>query len=413
VKPADMPPPLWSFGDQPPPPALPVQAVLLGATGSIGRQTIELAERHPDRLVITGLSAHRRLDALAAARDRLRAAGGPEPAVAVSDAKAHAAAAAAGTFPRLLPAGEAGLRELAAAVAADVVVNALVGVAGLPPTWHAVRAGRTVALANKESLVAGGEVVRTAAAAAGARVIPVDSEHSALAQCLVGRRPDEVAALVLTASGGPFRDLPAAELAHVTLDQVLDHPTWNMGPKITVDSATLMNKGLEVIEAHHLFGADYDAIEVLVHPDSLVHALVRFRDGALLAHLGAPDMRVPLAYALWGERHLPLATPPLDLAAAGALRFARPDTERFPCLRLAREAGRAGGSAPVVLNAANEVAVAGLLAGRLRFVHIARVVAETLAAVPPRPVPDLDAILAVDAEARRAAAGIADRIAAD
>ncbi len=401
-------PPLWREDTPPRDVSLPVRVVLLGATGSIGRQTIDLALRHPDRLQIVGVSTHRRTAALAAALRRLATAGHPVPQVAVSNPDAHAAAARRQLFPDLLPAGGEGLRLLAAEVAADCVVNGLVGAAGLPPTHAAVTAGRTVALANKESLVVGGELVRRAAAATGARVVPVDSEHSALAQCLVARRAEEVDALILTASGGPFRDLEAAALAQVTREEVLRHPTWEMGPKITVDSATLMNKGLELIEAHHLFGVPYRRLEVLVHPGSIVHSLVRFRDGALLAQLGRPDMRVPLAYALWGERHLDLAAEPLDLATLGRLEFAPPDPGRFPCLRLARAAGEAGGSAPIVLNAANEVAVAALLADRLRYIDIARVVERTLEELTPRPVDDLETALALDAEARR----VADRHAA-
>ncbi len=257
-----------------------------------------------------------------------------------------------------------------------------------------------IALANKESLVVGGELVARAVRAGGAEVLPVDSEHAAIAQCLSGRREDEIERLVLTASGGPFRTTPAAELAAVGLDRVLDHPTWNMGPKITVDSATLMNKGLEVIEAHHLFGLPYDRIAVVVHPGSIVHSLVEFVDGAVLAQLGTPDMRVPLQYALAGERHWPLATDRLDLLAVGTLRFEAPDLERFPCLRLAREAGEAGGSAPIVLNAANEVAVQALLDGVIRYADIPRIIAATLAAAATVPVADLETALAVDADAR-------------
>jgi 1-deoxy-D-xylulose-5-phosphate reductoisomerase len=234
----------------------------------------------------------------------------------------------------------------------------------------------------------------------------VDSEHAAIAQCLSGRRADEIARLVLTASGGPFRETPTAELARVTLDQVLAHPTWNMGPKITVDSATLMNKGLEIIEAHYLFGLDYADIDVVVHPGSVVHSLVEFVDGALLAQLGTPDMRIPLLYAIGGEVHWPLATGRLDLLAASPLRFEPPDTERFPCLRLAREAGEAGGAAPVVLNAANEVAVQALLDGELQYLDIPRVIETCLTAAPGGPIADLAGALDIDAAARRHAAEV-------
>jgi 1-deoxy-D-xylulose-5-phosphate reductoisomerase len=245
--------------------------------------------------------------------------------------------------------------------------------------------------------------VRAAAAAGGAEVVPVDSEHSAIAQCLAGRLPDEIEGLTLTASGGPFRAFSAERLRAVTRDEVLAHPTWRMGPKVTVDSATLMNKGLEVIEAHHLFGPPYAAIGVAVHPESVIHSLVTFRDGAVMAQLGTPDMRVPLLYALAGESHWPLGTERLDLVALGVLRFEAPDLDRFPCLRLARHAGEAGGRAPIVLNAANEVAVAALLDGRLPFCGVAAVIERALAAVPGGRVDSLEEALAVDREARAAA----------
>ncbi|MDP1687341.1 1-deoxy-D-xylulose-5-phosphate reductoisomerase [Hydrogenophaga sp.] len=288
------------------------------------------------------------------------------------------------------------------------VVNGLVGAAGLAPTLAAAERGLRIALANKEALVVGGQLVAAAVARGGAELLPVDSEHAAIAQCLSGREPSEVARLVLTASGGPFRTTPAADLGQVTLEQVLAHPTWRMGPKITVDSATLMNKGLEVIEAHHLFGLPYGKIDVVVHPGSIVHSLVEFVDGALLAQLGTPDMRVPLQYAIAGEIHWPLDGGRLDLLRAGPLVFEAPDTGRFPCLRLARQAGQAGGTAPVVLNAANEVAVAALLAGRLRFADIPGVIADTLARLPHGPVPDLAAALDADARARTEAAVLVD-----
>ncbi|MBE0567431.1 MAG: 1-deoxy-D-xylulose-5-phosphate reductoisomerase, partial [Krumholzibacteria bacterium] len=305
---------------------------------------------------------------------------------------------------RLLGAGRAGLVEAVTAPAdARCLVNGLVGAVGLEPTLAAALRGLRIALANKESLVVGGDLVARAVRKGGAEVLPVDSEHAAIAQCLSGRREDEIARLILTASGGPFRTTPAAEMATAGLDRVLAHPTWNMGPKITVDSATLMNKGLEVIEAHHLFGLPYGRIAVVVHPGSIVHSLVEFVDGALLAQLGTPDMRVPLQYALAGERHWPLATDRLDLLAVGDLRFEAPDLERFPCLRLAREAGEAGGSAPIVLNAANEVAVQALLDGAIGFADIPRIIAAALAAAATVPVADLETALAVDAAARETA----------
>jgi 1-deoxy-D-xylulose-5-phosphate reductoisomerase len=392
----------------------PLRLVLLGATGSIGRQTLELVALHPDRLQVAALGCHRRVDELAAIVAALaaRQPEAPPPLLAVTDPQAHAAAARNPALrPLLLPSGPGALvAAVEEASDAHCLVNGLVGAVGLQPTLAAAARGLRIALANKESLVVGGDLVARAVAAGGGELLPVDSEHAAIAQCLSGRQPDEVARLILTASGGPFRATPAAELATVSLAQVLKHPTWRMGPKITVDSATLMNKGLEVIEAHHLFGLDYDRIEVLVHPGSIVHSLVEFVDGALLAQLGTPDMRVPLQYALSGEKHWPLASGRLDLVATGSLRFEAPDLDRFPCLGLAIAAGRSGGTAPIVLNAANEVAVAALLAGRIRYADISRVIAESLAALPAVPVADLDTALAVDQQARTEANGHVDRI---
>ncbi len=398
---------LYGFDAPRPPLPHPVRIALLGATGSIGVQAVELALRFPDRLRIVALAAHRRVDQMASLAQRLAAASGEAPWLALADPDACAAAAARPALRgRLLPPGDAGVLAAAALPEADTVVNAIVGAAGLAPTLAAASRGARIALANKESLVVGGGLVRAAAAAGGAVLLPVDSEHAAIAQCLAGRPAEEIESLTLTASGGPFLDLPAARLSEVTPAEVLQHPTWKMGPKITVDSATLMNKGLEVIEAHHLFGLSYDAIDVVVHPASVVHSLVTFRDGAVLAQLGCPDMRVPLLYALAGEKHWPLQTERLDLVRFGALAFRAPDLERFPCLRLARQAGREGGRAPIILNGANEVAVAALLAGRLRYVEIAPLIEAALARVPGGAVATLEEALAADREARAAAAAL-------
>ncbi len=299
---------------------------MLGATGSIGGQTLDLVRRHPQQLQVTGVAAAGRWRELAALLAELPETGAA-PLVAVADPAAHAAAAAAGVFGnRLLPSAAA----LVDAAAADVVVNGLVGAAGLAPTLRAAARGLRIALANKESLVMGGDLVREAVRRGGAELLPVDSEHSAIAQCLCGRARQDVARLVLTASGGPFRETPAAALANVTLADVLAHPTWSMGPKITVDSATLMNKGLEVIEARHLFGLADDRIEVVVHPGSWVHSCVEFVDGALLAQMGQPDMRLPLLYAITGERRWPLDGPRLDLLQVGTLRFEAPGPRAVP-----------------------------------------------------------------------------------
>jgi len=386
----------------------PLQVVILGATGSIGMQTLEIVRANPERLQVVGVSCQGRVRELAAQLEGLRAAApqAPEPHVAVADTQAHALARKEKLFgDRLLPAGPEALDALIAEPATlHVVVNGLVGAAGLRPTLAAARRGVRIALANKESIVVGGDLVRRAVQAHGAEIMPVDSEHSAMAQCLSGRREEEIDKLILTASGGPFRQTNARELEQVALEDVLNHPTWDMGPKITVDSATLLNKGLEIIEAHFLFGIPYERIEVLVHPGSYVHSFVQFVDGALLAQLGTPDMRLPIQYAVTGEKHWPLDGTRLDLLQIGRLVFEEPDTRRFPCLDLARQAGRTGGSAPILLNGANEVAVAALLDGKIRYVDIARVIAHTLEAETARPVGSLDEALEFDATARRIAA---------
>ncbi|MGI9557096.1 MAG: 1-deoxy-D-xylulose-5-phosphate reductoisomerase, partial [Solirubrobacterales bacterium] len=340
------------------------ELVILGSTGSIGRQALEVVSAS-DELRVIGLAAGS--DA-AGVVEQAREHGVPR--VAVAD-EAAAREAASGWGGEVLG-GEEGLRALAGEPAADLVLNAIVGSAGLGPTIVALSAGTDVALANKESLVVGGELVMALAEATGAQLIPVDSEHSALHQLIRGEAPGSVERLVLTASGGPFRG--RTDLAEVTREEALDHPTWDMGGKITIDSATLINKGLELIEAHHLFQLPYDRIDVVVHPQSIVHALVHLNDGASLAHLGYPDMRVPISYALHFPERADVETPALDLAAVGQLTFEEPDLQTFPCLRLAREAGEAGGTAPCALNAANEVAVDAFLRGRIPFVGIAEVI---------------------------------------
>jgi len=285
---------------------------------------------------------------------------------------------------------------------ADVVLNAIVGAAGLRATLATFAAGADLALANKESLVAGGELVMDALARSGRRMLPVDSEHSALAQCLAGAAEGAVTGLVVTASGGPFRGRTAESLAGVSVADALSHPTWSMGAKITIDSATLMNKGLEVIEAHHLFGVAYDRIEVVVHPQSIVHGMVRFRDGALLAHVGHPDMRVPISWALTYPDRSATAAPVLGFAEPLRLEFEPPDTATFRCLALARQAGVQGGTAPCVLNAANEAAVGAFLAGAAGFLDIAELVERALERVPAEPIESLAQLLDADARARAA-----------
>jgi 1-deoxy-D-xylulose-5-phosphate reductoisomerase len=372
--------------------------LILGATGSIGTQALDVVARAPDAFELVGLSAERSHEALIA---RAREHGVAR--IALSDPDAAARAAEVWTEGEVL-AGPEGLVRLVAETGADLVLNAIVGSAGLGPTIVALTEGIDVALANKESLVVGGELVMALCEATGAQLIPVDSEHSALHQLIDGERPGTVERLTLTASGGPFRGRSRAELAEVTVDAALRHPTWAMGGKITIDSATLMNKGLEVIEAHWLFGTPYDAIDVVVHPQSIVHALVALCDGATLAHLGHPDMRVPIAYALHHPERVDVPVRALDLAEVGALTFEPPDLDAFPCLRLAREAAVAGGTATCVLNAANEIAVHAFLSGRLDFMGIPAVIEATLEQLPAARVHSFDTLYEADAEARSVAA---------
>lgn len=373
------------------------RVLVLGSTGSIGVQALEVIASRGD-LSVVGLSCGRRLDVLL---DQATSFGVEDVAVAAEEA----VDGASGLYPELrFRTGPDAAARLVREVECDLVLNAIVGFAGLPATVAALELGRPLALANKESLVSGGSFITDLAADRGVEILPVDSEHSALYQLLAGEAPEAVASLVITASGGPFRGRSAGNLVDVTPGDALAHPTWRMGAKITIDSATLMNKGLEVIEAHHLFGVPYGRIEVVVHPQSLVHALVRLVDGALLAHLGTPDMRVPIAYALHHPRRLPLRTTPLDLAAVGALTFESADAETFRCLALARQAGEAGDAATCALNAANEIAVDAFLAGRLSFLGIADLVEAVLERVDSRPPDSLEEIVALDARARREAA---------
>jgi len=348
------------------------RVAILGATGSIGRQALEIVAANDDLDVCALAAGSQPLDGLAA------------------------------SFPDALTQVGGDLRDVLDASRPDLVLNAVVGFAGLPATLWALETGTDLALANKESLVAAGELALEAWERGGGRLLPVDSEHSAVFQCLEGRSAESVRSLVLTASGGPFRGRARTALEHVTPEDALAHPTWRMGPKITVDSATLANKGLELIEAHFLFGFAYDDIEVIVHPTSIVHAIVRFRDGAALAHLGYPDMRVPISYALTYPHRAPTPVPALDLAAGLTLEFEPPDLDAFPLLSLAREAGERGGTYPCAFNAANEVAVAAFLDGRLPFLGIADVVESALVDVDGGRARDLAELEEADADARRA-----------
>jgi len=348
---------------------------LLGATGSIGGQAIEVVAGNPRLSICALASGSQPLDELAAS-------------LGVEHVQVG------GDLTQVLEESEP-----------DVVLNAVVGFAGVGATLWALERGVTLALANKESLVAAGDLALSAWERGGGLLLPVDSEHSAVFQCLEGRSRETVDSLVLTASGGPFRERTLEELGSATVEEALAHPTWSMGPKITVDSATLANKGLELIEAHFLFGLPYERIEVVVHPSSIVHALVRFRDGAAFAHLGYPDMRVPISYALTHPERSPVPVSPLDLASGLTLEFSAPDPVRFPLLRLAREAGERGGSYPCAFNAANEVAVGAFLGGRIGFLEIAALVEDALAHVEGIPAGDLTELVEADAGARRLAEG--------
>jgi 1-deoxy-D-xylulose-5-phosphate reductoisomerase len=370
--------------------------LILGSTGSIGTQALDIVERSDD-LVLVGLSAERSWESLV---EQARAHGVER--IAVADADAGARAAEVWTDGEVLT-GPEGLVRLVIDSGAELVLNALVGSAGLGPTVAALGEGIDLALANKESLVVGGELVTQLAEATGAQIIPVDSEHSALHQLIAGERPGTIDELVLTASGGPFRGRNRSDLEGVTVEEALKHPTWAMGGKITIDSATLMNKGLELIEAHHLFGTPYERIGVVVHPQSIVHSYIKLCDGAALAHLGYPDMRVPISYALHYPERVDVPVRPLDLTAVGALTFEPVDTDAFPCLRLAREAAVAGGTAPCVLNAANEVAVHSFLDGRLDFLGIPAVIEAALDRLPAAPVRAFESLYEADREARAVA----------
>ncbi len=374
------------------------RVLILGSTGSIGTQTLEVIGRHAEHFTVAGLSAGTNTALLAEQVRSWRPAGAALGAAAPDDPLVEACEAAGCT----LYAGERGLLDLLDACEADVVVNGLVGAVGLLPTLRAIDRGMTVALANKETMVIGGALVRAAAGRAGVAVVPVDSEHSAIWQCLAGESATAVKRLWLTASGGPFRTRNAAEFAGISVDEALRHPTWDMGPKVTIDSATMMNKGLEVIEAQWLFDVPPDAIRIVVHPESIVHSAVEFADGSIKAQLGAPDMRIPIQCALTYPERLPGAWATLDLLACGALHFEAPDPERFPCLRLAYEAAAAGGTMPAVLNAANEAAVALFLAGDIGFMDIPRLIEQVMADHRVVTDPELEDVLSADAWARDA-----------
>jgi 1-deoxy-D-xylulose-5-phosphate reductoisomerase len=379
---------------------------ILGATGSVGTSTLDLVEREPERFRVEALTAFSNVEGLAAAAKRTRAKiaviGDPARYGALRDALSGSGVEAA--------AGPQAIVE-AAARGADWTMAAIVGLAGLEPTMAAIGAGKSVALANKESLVSAGSIMIRATEAAGARLLPVDSEHNAVFQCYEPE-PGRVSRIILTASGGPFRTWTTEQMRSVTPAQAVKHPNWSMGAKISVDSASMMNKGLELIEAHHLFPIGADKLEVLVHPQSVVHSMVEYIDGSVLAQLGSPDMRVPIAHALAYPERMTTPCQRLDLAAVGKLEFEAPDFERFPALALAKDALTAGGARPAVLNAANEAAVAAFLASEIGFLDIAAIVAEVLAQYEPPAPQTLADVVAIDAEARQKAISVMRRIAA-
>jgi 1-deoxy-D-xylulose-5-phosphate reductoisomerase len=376
---------------------------ILGSTGSIGKTTLEVIGAHPERFRVVALTAHRNSDALVEQVKRHK----PDLAV-LADGNSLPSETVDGTR---LASGNGAVLEAAAHPGVDIVVNGLVGAAGLEPTLTALEAGKRLALANKESLVVGGPLVMQALSEKGGELIPVDSEHSAVFQCLQGSDRDSVKRLVLTASGGPFRDRDPAELVNVTPEEALRHPTWDMGAKITIDSATLVNKALEVVEAHFLFGMPYDRVDVVIHPQSIVHSLVEFQDGSVLAQLGYPTMALPVLYALTYPERLPYPAPSLDLAAVGSLSFEAVAPGRFPAFELGRQAAVSGGTAPAAFNASSEEAVAAFLAGRLSFNGIAEVIGEVLGRQEVEEVAGLDVVRRADGWARETARISIDRLA--
>jgi 1-deoxy-D-xylulose-5-phosphate reductoisomerase len=380
---------------------------VLGSTGSIGVTTLSIVERFPEDFQVVALAAGRNLAKLTEQVQRFQ----PDVVSLASEEDARTLKEQLPNFHGTILCGSEGLTATATHPEADMVMAALVGAVGLPPTLAGIRAGKTIALANKEALVISGELMTREAQQYGVRLLPVDSEHNAIFQALQGHPRERVKRIILTASGGPFRQRPAAELAQVSIEEALQHPTWKMGNKITIDSATLMNKGLEVIEARWLFDLPPEQVSIIVHPQSIVHSMVEYVDGSVLAQLGIPDMAVPISYILAYPDRLPLEhLPQLDLASIGQLQFHEPDFEKFSCLRLAYSALRQGGTCPAVLNAANEIGVEHFLNGQLRFLDIAVLNERVLEAHDPQPVTDLDSLLEADRWARERARGMLDTL---
>ena len=377
------------------------RVIILGATGSIGESALKVARDIPDRMEIAGLAANSNAQKLAAAANEIR----PESVCLVDETKIDTLRKALNYEPRIFT-GEEGLCEIACLTSAEMVLVAIVGTGGLRPTLAAVAAGKELAVASKEILVMAGEIVMREARENGVHVLPVDSEHNAIFQCLDGRSSD-VRRIILTASGGPFRETPQKDFDSITVEQALKHPTWNMGPKITIDSATLFNKGLEMIEAHWLFGVEMKRVEVIIHPQSIVHSMVEFADGSTLAQLSYSDMCFPIQYAVTWPDRVPNTLPPLDFSKLSKLEFFTPRYDDFPALNLARRAGETGGTLPAVMNAANEVAVAAFLERKVRFPSIWQIVEEVMNRHASVAHPDLDAILQADQWARAEAQGCA------
>jgi 1-deoxy-D-xylulose-5-phosphate reductoisomerase len=378
--------------------------IILGATGSIGRAALDVAAAFPEEFEVTALSAGRGGDVFEQQIKAVR----PRIASVASPAEAARLRARCAGLPTEILGGPDAAADVAGGADGDLVISAIVGAAGLLPTLAAIRAGKAVALANKETMVMAGALVTAEAARYGTAILPVDSEHSAIFQALAGQRGEDVRRLILTASGGPFWNTPSDRLARVTREDALRHPNWSMGPKITIDSATLMNKGLEVIEAHWLFGIPAERIDVVIHRQSVVHSMVEFCDGSVLAQMGVADMRGPIAYAMSHPRRLPLPLAPLDVVGRGALTFEAPDTLRFPCLAHGYAALRTGGTMPAALNAANEEAVGAFLDGRIGFLSIAETIDRVLQETNPGAASTVDDVLAADATARRVARRILD-----
>jgi 1-deoxy-D-xylulose-5-phosphate reductoisomerase len=378
--------------------------VILGSTGSIGTSTLDIVAKFPNQFRVVGLTAGNNVEKL----DEQVRVFKPTIVALAEESSAARLRSLCGQDVQVLS-GTAGMAQVAALSEADLVISAIVGGAGLVPTLSAIRAGKNVALANKEPMVMAGQLMQEEARAHGVRIFPVDSEHSAIFQSMEGHRRQDIRRLILTASGGPLWDLSLEQMRSVKPEQALRHPNWKMGAKITIDSATLMNKGLEVVEARWLFDVPASQIEVLVHRESIIHSLVEYRDGSVMAQLGLPDMRTPISYAMNYPQRMPLDPPPLDLAAIGKLTFHRPDHERFPCLRLGYEALRVGGTMPAVLNAANEIAVASYLKEQIGFLDIARVIRATMDAHTTRPVRQIEEALEADSWARAKAEQFARR----